>query len=108
MKEADLKRQISDYLECQANLGRLLFLRLNAGSFVLTKPNGSFQRRVKGCPKGTSDFFILQDGCPKFIEIKGEGGKQSNAQKEFAERVTEQKGWYYVIFNLDELRDVLE
>ena len=59
MLEKDLKRTVEDYLQYQQNQGKLVYLRLNAGDFIEVR--GETRRRVKGCPKGTADFLVLQN-----------------------------------------------
>lgn len=107
MKEADLKRQIEDWLTLQQNLGNLLWLRLNAGDFIEVR--GETRRRVKGCPKGTADLFILKSGLPPmFIELKATGGRMSQEQRDFGAMVFKHGGFYCVMQSLDEVMGILD
>ena len=60
LTEGDLKRTVTDFLEIGQAQGRWLYLRLNAGSFIITDKDGNFRRRIKGAPKGTADFIIIE------------------------------------------------
>lgn len=105
MLEKDLKRAVDDILQLYQNMGKLLFLRLNSGDFIEVR--GETRRRVRGCPKGTSDYYVLKDGGSIFLELKGESGRVSAEQKEFAQKVYSQGGDYRIIRNLDELETAL-
>lgn len=118
MKEADLQRAVSDYLQYQMNLGKLYFDRLNSGS-ILTK-RGKNTYRVSLCREGTADFmvvkgwetdrFSISDLISEiiFLELKGTKGKQRPEQKEFQELVEAQGAEYYVVRSIEELEDILE
>ncbi len=60
--EAQLKKTVEDYLQYGANQGQWVFLRLNSGDFIETR--GETRRRIKGCPKGTADFLVIQAALP--------------------------------------------
>lgn len=49
-----------------------------------------------GCLKGMSDLQALKNGRAVFIEVKRPGGKQSDYQKEFQQKV-EAAGFEYII-----------
>jgi len=112
LTEAELKRQIEDYLTYQMNSGKLYFDRLNSGEFIEVR--GQSRRRIRGCREGTADFFILtkfQCGLwiPRiiFIEVKSERGKLRPEQGAFKKLVGEQLAEYIVVRNLAELEAVL-
>lgn len=127
VSEAQIKRSVDDYLTYQANLGLLMFFRLNAGSFVLFNPDGSHRRRIKGAGKGTADFEVIQPtfvrtiykGIEKgephpvcrvtFLETKKpKGGKQSADQKEFEQTAKRLHARYFVVRSVDEVEEVLK
>jgi hypothetical protein len=117
MTEADLKRAVEDYLTIQQNARKLMFLRLNSGDFFIAKSEESaFRRRVKGCPKGTSDYIIIRGMCGTnfsfaavyFIELKSETGKLSPEQKQFRNLAESHGTQYLVIRDLDTLRGIVE
>ena len=112
LTEAEIKRQTGDYLECGMNQGKWYFDRLNSGEFIEVR--GGSRRRVKGCREGTSDFFVLtktqsQSWIPRviFIEVKSERGRMHPEQWAFAKLVAEQLAEYYVVRNIEELKDIL-
>ena len=115
MSEADLKRTVADYLNVLQNQGKLMFLRLNAGSFILTDKDGNFRRRVQGVKAGTADFIVIRSCFEKsciqrivdFIELKSERGKQTKEQKEFQELAENNGCGYYIIRTLEELQLII-
>ena len=56
--------------------------------------------------KGVSDLIAMRDGRVLFLEIKTETGKLSDHQKEFARNVHEQGVEYYIVRDLDDLKNV--
>ena len=118
MLEKDLKRAAVDYLEIGQAQGRWFYLRLNAGSFILTDKEGNFRRRVQGAKAGTADFEIIQYMPTPFsqnyavrvtfVELKSRKGKTTKAQDEFAVMVESFGCVYVVIRSLDELITLLE
>lgn len=124
VSEADVKLAVEQWLQYQANQGNLYFERLNAGDYI--EARGESRRRIKGAKKGTSDFFVLQAanvqpsyfGAKKgqpypicrvtFIEIKRPvGGRQSDDQRAFQEKVTMFHSRYVIVRSVDELSEVL-
>ena len=111
LKEAELKKQVWDYLQYQMNLGKLYFDRLNSGAIY--EKRGDKTYGVQLCREGTADFFILQRGgcwdrCRLlFVELKGDKGKQSDKQKEFQALVETQGAVYSVVRSVEELMELL-
>lgn len=60
MKESEVQKLITEYLETK----KIFFIRCNSGSIFLDG------RRIRLCPIGTPDLFILIDGKPIFVELK--------------------------------------
>ena len=56
------------------------------------------KKRSLGVTKGVSDFILVAPGCVNFIELKVYGGKQSDDQLEFQDKVTTRGHSYVVIF----------
>ena len=115
LKESELKQACEDYLQIQQNAGKLLYLRLNSGNLVVTNPDGSYRRRIRGCPKGTSDYIVIEAYDPDkpsclvyFLELKSSKGKTTEAQDKFAELVREQGAEYFVIRSIERLTEVLK
>ena len=107
MKEAELKRTVEDYLQIQMNMGKLYFDRLNSGDFIEVR--GKTRRRIKGCRKGTADFFVLKVDrvMPIFLELKGEHGVVSEEQKEFAKQAIKHGADWFCIRGTDDLETAL-
>ena len=125
ISEADIKKAVDDWLTFQDNLGLLLFFRLNAGDFIVTNPDGSHRRRIKGAKKGAADFEVLQPAFVRtsykgvergephpvcrvtFLEIKKRGSDQSSAQKMFETKVTRLHARYFVVRSVEEVEEIL-
>ena len=111
MKESELKHAVEEYLQFQQNLGRLLFLRLNAGDFI--EARGETRRRIKGCPKGTADLLVLmwrpfmKQPSIIFFELKSDKGKQSVGQAEFQQVAVKQGAEYHIVRSVDEAMEIL-
>lgn len=111
MLEKDLKTAVEDYLQIKQNQGELYFDRLNSGDFIEVR--GNTRRRIKGCRKGTADYFILRSsgkwGVPRllFIELKGDKGRQSKEQKEFQHLIECQGAMYSVVKSVEDLQGAL-
>jgi len=123
LSEAQVKRGVEDYLQYAMNQGKLWFCRLNAGDFIEVR--GDTRRRIKGAPRGTADFIVIQGGqvhleykgkqqgptAPvsfvTFIECKSTKGKLRKEQEEFAEQVRKLNCKYHIIRDADELPEVL-
>ena len=126
LSEGDVKKAVADWLQYQENLGNLISFRLNAGSFILTGPDGSFRRRVQGAKAGTADYLVIQSGTVQaqylgqlrgephricfatFIEIKSTKGKTTKEQDEFAEKVKKFNCRYYIVKSVTELQEILK
>ena len=124
LSEGDLKRSVEDYLQYKMNAGELYFDRLNSGEFIEVR--GESRRRIKGCRKGTADFFVLKQQYfdiydnlrwphnlrwPRcrtiFLETKGDKGKQTDEQKAFQKLVEMQGAEYHIIRSIEDLEAVL-
>ena len=126
ISEADLKRTIEDYLQLGQNQGRWVFLRLNAGDFIVQTHNHfggrwgmASRRRIKGCPRGTADLEVIKGrfmedgkrfGRPLiyFLELKSSKGKQTKEQQEFQKLVEMQGCSYFIIRSLEELVELIK
>jgi len=129
LKEADVKRAVTDYLEVMQAQGRLVYFRLNAGDFIDTRVKEGHiasRRRIKGAGKGTADLMVIQPGevhleylgkkqgpavpmaFVTFIECKSSKGKTTKEQDEFAEKAHKMNCQYHVVRSADELIEVLK
>lgn len=113
MKEAQLKKQIAEYLQIGVNQGKWYADRLNAGEVIIVQ--GKSRRRVKLCREGTADFFVVKhywnlvESGTKiiFLEAKGDKGMQRQEQKDFQEAVETQGASYFLVRSLDEVVEIL-
>ena len=106
MLEKHLKYSVKQYLEILQSRGVIYFDRLNSGK-VLIK-TGKEHRMVELCRSGTADFYVLQSGTVKFIELKRpQRGEQGELQKEFEARVKEQGAEYHLAESLNDVIDAI-
>ena len=61
-----------------------------------------------GLVAGVADLNMLYGGQFYAIELKVEGGRQSQSQKQWQRVITEQGGIYKVIRSLDEFKEFVE
>lgn len=97
--EGIILRQVRDYLD---NMG-IFHCRIN--NIPAPLPGGKF-RRFTGTP-GMSDLIIVCNGKTVFCEVKGPKGKQSDAQKRFAQDVVDNGGIYTCVKSVEELENDL-
>jgi len=108
MREKDLSKQISDYLTIQENAGKLIFFRTNSFCGAITRPDGS-KGWVKNNKPGVADYFmLLPNGYYLLVELKSDKGKQSQAQKDFQDKVERLCGYYQVVKSLDVLIETIK
>lgn len=109
MLEGQLQSVCIDWLQIQENQGNLWFSRINMIPPV-TKVNGkmTFRRMSKGSKTGIADLFIFSNCRTIWIEFKSDKGKQSDNQKDFEQAITKySNSEYYVVKELDELKEIL-
>ena len=114
MKESDLKRTVSDYLQIGMNQRKWYYDRLNSGSAFVGTPQ--HPRRIKLCREGTADFMVLVGVIHRevwaytriiFLELKSEKGKQRPEQEDFQLDVEYQGAEYFIIRSIEELQEIL-
>lgn len=104
MKESELVRTVRDYLQLLENQGKIdWYERLNSGE-VLAKQAAAVYK-VKLCRPGTPDFIVLHYGLPIFFECKKKGGKLSEEQLAFADKMYKQG---IPCYKVDKIEDVIE
>lgn len=86
-KEADITRQIRDYLKLKSWFVFKVFQSL-----------GSYP--------GVADLYAIKDGLAVWIEVKAPGGKQSTAQKEFQWQIERQGGKYVLARCVEDLAQI--
>jgi len=60
-----------------------------------------------GTAFGASDFLMLVEGKPYFIELKRALGKQRKGQKHFEKHVKLAGAQYHIVRSVDELRQII-
>ena len=116
LSEADLKRAVKDFLQYKMNLGELYFDQLFSGEAIEVR--GKTRRKVQGCRAGTADFVVIRKwypvGAPNkaetlvtFFELKSTKGKTTKEQDEFAKLVRDIGCSYFVVRNLEKLKEIL-
>lgn len=97
MSEQDLVRACLQYLEMKP----WLHWRNNTGGMSGEHKGKKWFMRFGAT--GSPDIFILKDGKLIGIECKAGKNKQSDAQKEWENKMKQNGGEYYVIYNVEEL-----
>lgn len=97
-KEAAAQKAILDYL----SLKKHFCWRNNSGAFA-PKHGGFLRFGLKGSP----DILCCIDGQMVGIEVKA-GTKQSDAQKDFQEKLEAAGGKYILAHNIDEVHAALQ
>ena len=88
MSEANIKRQVKDYLSLKGYFHFYILQGL-------------------GAAKGIPDIIAIKNNRVLFLEIKRPGGKQSKYQKQFQADIEGQDGEYYLIKSLEDLIEVM-
>lgn len=115
-KETDLVTQICQQLTYQQNAGRLLFHRLNSGTFYSQYVNKAGQKKtyaIRGQKKGTADIMMVMPipGTTGFaihyIECKIKDNAQEPEQEEFQRKVESLGAHYWLVYDVRELQKIL-
>ena len=92
--EDNLQRAVCRLLDCYENAGDLMYFAV---------PNGGKRNKVTakilkgiGVKAGVSDLVIVLPGRVLFVELKAPKGRQSQTQKDFAEKVQSFKHEYHL------------
>jgi hypothetical protein len=102
MKESEIQKAITDYLQILENQGKLFFFRSGSGC-IRTVNGGYFKTGKKGC----QDITVLKDGRYIALEVKKAKTYQSDSQKEVEGRILTCGGEYYVARNVDDVINIL-
>jgi hypothetical protein len=108
--ETDIKQPCESFLYSLMNMDKLIYLRLNSGDLIIGE--GKAKRRVRCCPKGTSDGIVI---IPKpsghlviFVEYKkAKGGKQTREQAAFDKKVCGMGFEYWLVSDADEFMHLI-
>ena len=102
MKEQEIQKQIIDYLKLKKFV---VFKHRNVG--IYKKSTGTYIPLSYG-EKGISDIIACSpNGVFCAIEVKNKGGKPSQEQTEFLDRVRRNKGVGILAYNLDDILNQL-
>jgi len=85
------------------NLSFLLHHNNNNGH---GKREGAILKAI-GVKSGVADLEFIYKGNIHFIEMKKLGGRMSNEQKKFKTAVENQGCYYYLIYSLDEFKELI-
>jgi hypothetical protein len=109
LAERDVKQTCESFLYSLMNLDRLIYLRLQAGDLIIGE--GDAKRRVRCCPKGTSDGLVIVPNPTRvvFVEYKSTrpGAKQTREQAVFDKQVTAQGHQYWLVSDSDAFNDAI-
>jgi hypothetical protein len=94
MREADLQRQILDYLA----LKRIFHYRNNSGGF-----RDSHQHFYRFGALGSPAIICVINGRYIGIEVKAPRGRQNDNQIEFQRQLEKAGGKYILVYNLDDV-----
>ncbi len=127
LSEATIKNSIADYLETLQAMGKLIYFRLNAGTFIMG--SDGTKRVIKGCKAGTSDFLVIRlikfnnsfmsheviflevkksDWEPRKAASKRKKPDTEIAQEEFQKLVESQGHLYKIVRSVDEVIELLK
>ncbi len=99
VKETEIQSAICDYLA----LKKHFFWRQNSsGSFQ----NGKFVKLPKYSMSGLPDIIVIKDGFFIGLEVKKQNTKQNKNQKEFEKGLKNAGGEYYVVRNIDDVKNI--
>lgn len=94
IKESDIQKQISDFLEYSG------FLVIKINNVGIMKPNGSY---IPPRQKGISDLIACKNGKFYAFEVKNEKGKLTEHQKLFLEQVKSVGGIAGVVRSVEDV-----
>jgi hypothetical protein len=107
LPEAIIKNSCEGFLNALQNMDRLIWLRLNSGDLIIGE--GAAKRRVRCCPKGTSDNMVIIPNPTRviFVEYKSLTGKQSREQVTFEKTVERQGHEYWLVTDIDAFQNAI-
>jgi len=75
--EGVLSSNVRRLLQSFKDRKKLMFYRVSSSNFT-----GS-GRKIRATDKGIADYLVIANGHTYYLELKTEGGKQSDSQKQF-------------------------
>ena len=108
MKESELLKSATDYLQILENQGKLIFQRNNSFAGMVLHKNKT-TGYIKNSKRGASDLIVfLPKGKYLCAEAKSIKGIQSEDQKLFEEKITKLGGNYAIFRNFEELKTIID
>lgn len=97
--EAQVQKAVCDFLKWQ----NITFFRINVVGVPMR--DGTF--RPNSQMVGMADIAIIYQGKSVWFEIKKLNGRQTQHQKDFAEKVRKAGGYYFLIRNVDQAESAI-
>jgi len=99
LTEKQIENQILDWFKWH----NVLAWKNNSGDIY------AYGRKIKLAPAGMPDIsFILKGGIAGYVEVKKKGGRLSESQKNFINRLRELGCIVFVVYSLEELEEKLK
>ncbi|MEL6566863.1 MAG: VRR-NUC domain-containing protein [Pseudomonadota bacterium] len=105
MSEHDLQRAVARYLDYALRETQAVWFAVPNGG--ARNVNVARKLRAEGVKPGVADIVLVWQGRAIGIELKTQKGRQSTAQKEWAEAFTLAGGVYHVCRSVDAVADIL-
>lgn len=106
LSEQQVQRAVAKYLDyALPQFGALWFHPANGG---LRDVRVAQKLKAEGVKPGVADIIIIWDGRCIAIELKAQKGRQSPAQKDWADALTLAGGCYKVCRSVDEVEEFLD
>ena len=104
IRETDIQKAVCDYL---AYKGYFFWRSNNIPAFQSDKYGSRFRAMPKYSMNGIADIIVIMDGGQAiFIEVKRPGGIQSFSQKQFENKCKEKGAKYYVLTDINQLKEI--
>jgi hypothetical protein len=108
MKESELLKSATDWLQLLQNQEKLVFQRNNSFAGMILRKNKT-TGYIKNAKRGAGDLIIfLPNGKYLFAEAKSAAGKQSEDQKLFEEKITKLGGNYVIFRSFEALKTIID
>ena len=102
IRERDILKAITDYLQLLENQRKLFFVRVGSGG-IQTSTGKWFKSGKRGC----ADLLVLYQSIWYSLEVKVPKNKQSLIQKENEKLIKNCGGEYFVVHSVSEVEKIL-
>lgn len=106
MKESEIQKTIMEYLEVKEALGSLYGIR--TGSGLIKTGKRYFKTGKRGCPDITLSYKVCGLGIFVGLEVKKEGGKQSESQIEAEKAILKSGGFYFIVKSITDVEKAFD